>query len=283
MTRWLVTGAAGMLGTEVVLALSGEDVTAMTRASLDITDAEAMKDAVSGHDVVVNCAAWTDVDGAESHEDEATRVNGIGPRRLAEACAASGARLVHVSTDYVFDGVATTPYAEDAPLAPRCAYGRSKAVGEEAVRDLLPGSSYVVRTAWLYGAHGGNFVRTMMNLEASRDVLDVVDDQRGQPTWAGDVAASVVALVRAHAPTGTYHATSGGDTTWFGLARAVFEEVGADPDRVRPTTTDKFPRPAVRPSYSVLGHDAWRASGVAPIGPWRERLAAAFPQLQAVP
>jgi dTDP-4-dehydrorhamnose reductase len=280
MTRWLVTGAAGMLGTEVVLALSGEDVTSATRASLDIADAEAVKEAVSGHDVVVNCAAWTDVDGAETHEDEATRVNGMGPRRLAEACAASGAWLVHLSTDYVFDGVATAPYAEDAPLAPRSAYGRSKAVGEEAVRELLPDRSYVVRTAWLYGRHGGNFVRTMMNLEASRDVLDVVDDQRGQPTWTHDVASAVLALVRAQAPPGTYHATSGGETTWCGLARAVFEELGADPDRVRPTTTDKFPRPAPRPAYSVLGHDAWHRAGIAPIGDWRPRLATAFPQLR---
>ncbi len=222
------------------------------------------------------------MDGAEEHEAEATRVNGLGPQLLAAACAAQGARLVQFSTDYVFDGAGTSPYAEDAPLSPRSAYGRSKAAGEAAVRALLPEASYVVRTAWLYGEHGGNFVRTMVNLEASRDVLDVVQDQIGQPTWTQDVAAATIALVRGAAPAGTYHATSSGSTSWYGLARAVFEELGADPDRVRPTTTDKFPRPAPRPAYSVLGHAAWARAGMAPIGDWRARLAEAFPRLRSV-
>jgi dTDP-4-dehydrorhamnose reductase len=287
--RWLVTGAGGMLGRDLVSALSaeqvtdlsGDEVTALARKDLDVTDASAVAAAVPGHDVVVNCAAWTDVDGAETHEQEATRVNGLGPQLLAAACAASGARLVQVSTDYVFDGAATTPYAEDAALAPRSAYGRSKAAGEAAVRGLLPDASYVVRTAWLYGEHGGSFVRTMAGLEATRETVDVVDDQRGQPTWTGDVAAAIVALVRAAAPAGTYHATSSGETTWCGLARAVFEELGADPSRVRPTTTDRFPRPAPRPAYSVLGHDAWHRAGLAPIRHWREALAESFPLLRA--
>lgn len=270
-----------MLGREVVDVLAGETVSALDRAALDVTDPAAVDAAVPGHDVVVNCAAWTDVDGAEEREAEATRVNGLGPQLLAAACASSGARLVQVSTDYVFDGSATEPYPEDAPLAPRSAYGRSKAAGETAVRSLLPDDSYVVRTAWLYGAHGPNFVVTMMNLEATRDVLDVVDDQRGQPTWARDVAIAAVALVRAGAAPGTYHATSSGETTWCGLARAVFAGIGADPDRVRPTTTDTFPRPAPRPAYSVLGHGAWERAGVAPIGEWQERLRSALPALHA--
>jgi dTDP-4-dehydrorhamnose reductase len=281
--RWLVTGAGGMLGRDLVDALGAEDeVTALTRAELDITDPAAVSRAVQDHDVVVNAAGWTDVDGAEAHEAEASAVNGLGPRLLADACAAWGARLVQVSTDYVFDGAATTPYGEESPLSPRSAYGRSKAVGEAAVRSTLPDSAYVVRTAWLYGAHGPNFVTTMVRLEASRDVLDVVDDQRGQPTWTGDVAAATLALVRSDAPRGTYHATSSGATTWYGLARAVFEELGADPDRVRPTTTDRFPRPAARPAYSVLGHDAWKRAGIEPIGDWRDRLSIAFPHLSGV-
>jgi len=263
-----------MLGRDLVELLSSSDdeVTAATRSQLDVTDADAVAAAVPGHDVVVNAAAWTDVDNAEQHEVEATRVNGLAPQLLAAACAAARARLVQVSTDYVFAGDASQPYAEDAPVAPRSAYGRSKAAGEAAVRTLLPEASYIVRTAWLYGEHGGNFVRTMVNLEATRDVLDVVDDQHGQPTWTRDVAASAIALVRGRAPSGVYHATSSGETTWHGLARAVFEELGADPARVRPTTTDKFPRPAPRPAYSVLGHDAWRRAGFPAIGHWRERL-----------
>lgn len=281
MTRWLVTGAGGMLGRDLLEVLSADDVTGLTRAELDITDEDAVSSAVSGVDVVVNAAAWTDVDGAESAEEAATRVNGAGPRVLAEACRGSGARLVQVSTDYVFSGDAATPYAEDAPLAPRSAYGRSKTAGEQAVREVLPDASYVVRTAWLYGEHGSSFVRTMMRLEAEKDTLDVVDDQRGQPTWSLDLARQVAALVRSGAPAGTYHGTSSGETTWCGLARAVFEELGADPDRVRPTTTDRFPRPAPRPAYSVLGHEAWRRVGLEPIGDWRDRLAQAFPRLRS--
>jgi dTDP-4-dehydrorhamnose reductase len=188
---------------------------------------------------------------------------------------------VQISTDYVFDGTATTPYPENAPLAPQSAYGRSKAVGETAARSLLPDGAYVVRTAWLYGEHGRSFVRTMADLEANRDTIDVVDDQRGQPTWTRDVAAAIVGLVRHDAPAGTYHATSSGETTWYGLARAVFEELGADPERVRPTTTDRFPRPAPRPAYSVLGHDGWRGAGLEPIRQWREALSESFPLLLA--
>jgi len=277
--RWLVTGAGGMLGRDVVdvLTAGGAEVTAVTRADLDIADAAAVAAAVPGHDVVVNAAAWTDVDAAEKNEAEATRVNGLGPQLLAAACAAGGARLVHVSTDYVFDGTATSPYAEDAPLAPRSAYGRSKAAGEQAVRQLLPDAAYVVRTAWLYGQHGGNFVRTMATLEKTKDTLDVVDDQVGAPTWSREVARALARLVVSDAPAGTYHATADGQTSWCGLARAVFEEIGADPERVRPTTTDRFPRPAPRPAYSVLGHGAWPLAGVPAPGEWRSMLHAAAP------
>jgi dTDP-4-dehydrorhamnose reductase len=273
--RILVTGAGGMLGRDLVSALGDAEVTALTRHQLDICDPSAVAAAVPGHDVVVNAAAWTDVDGAEEHEDEATRVNGLGPQLLAAACAAEDARMLHFSTDYVFDGTARTPYPEDAPRAPRSAYGRSKAAGESAVRALLPERSYVVRTAWLYGEHGPNFVRTIANLEATRDVLDVVEDQSGAPTWTLEVAGAVRRLIDGEAPAGTYHATASGQTTWFGLARAVFEELGADPDRVRPTTTAKFPRPAPRPEYSVLGHDAWSRAGLPALPEWRPMLSAA--------
>ncbi|SDU86379.1 dTDP-4-dehydrorhamnose reductase [Jiangella alkaliphila] len=275
--RWLITGAAGMLGRDVATVLDDADVTALGRSQLDITDAAAVDDAVRGHDVVVNTAAWTDVDGAETAEAAAAAVNGTAPAHLAASCARHGARLVHVSTDYVFDGAATTPYPEDAPTAPRSAYGRGKLAGERAVLSALPDAGYVVRTAWLYGEHGGNFVKTMARLSAARETLDVVDDQRGQPTWSMDVATALVGLVRAEAPAGVYHATNSGETTWFGLARAVFAQLGLDPERVRPTTTDKFPRPAPRPAYSVLGHDGWARAGLPPLRPWDEALAAAAP------
>ncbi|MGW0414515.1 dTDP-4-dehydrorhamnose reductase [Streptomyces collinus] len=286
-TTWLITGAGGMLGQDVLARLrrDGERAVGLARGELDIADADAVREAVAAHrpGIVVNCAAWTAVDDAEAHEAEALRVNGDGPGRLAEACAGSGARLVHVSTDYVFAGDVTAPYAEDAPTAPRGAYGRTKLAGERAVLAALPEAGYVVRTAWLYGAGGGNFVDTMIRLESSKDTVDVVDDQRGQPTWTVDLADRLVRLGQAAlaggAPGGIYHGTSGGETTWFGLAREVFRLLGADPGRVRPTTSDAFVRPAPRPAYSVLGHEGWRRAGIEPIRPWREALEAAFPVL----
>ncbi len=275
--RWLVVGALGMLGTDVVSALAGREVTALDRPEIDITDVASATAAVAGHDVVVNCAAWTAVDDAETREGDAFAVNAVGPANLARACADTGAWMVHISTDYVFAGDATAPYAVDAPIAPRSAYGRTKAAGEWAVRAELPERSLILRTAWLYGANGPNFVRTMKDLESSRETLEVVDDQRGQPTWSGDLAARLVQAVDVGAPPGTYHATSSGETTWFGLARRVFELLGADPERVRPTTSDRFVRPAPRPAYSVLDHRGWARAGLAPMRQWDEALQAAWP------
>ena len=285
MSRWLITGAAGMLGRDLVSVLErgGETVTALTRAELDITDGAAVRDALRHWRpaVVANCAAWTAVDAAETSEDAALRLNGQAVADLAVACAAAGVRLIQPSTDYVFDGQARRPYAEDDVPSPGTAYGRTKLAGEQAVLDRLDGTGYVVRTAWLYGAHGPNFVRTMIRLEQQRPDLDVVDDQHGQPTWTMDVADRIVALVRSGAPAGVYHATSSGETTWFGLAQEVFRLLGADPDRVRPVGSAAYVRPAPRPAYSVLGHDAWSRAGLSPIGDWRLALRQAFPALAA--
>jgi dTDP-4-dehydrorhamnose reductase len=285
--RWLITGAGGMLGRDLMDRLRNvtAEVVGLDRRALDVTDATAVRSAIAAHrpDVVVNCAAWTAVDDAETDEAAAMRVNGEGTAHVAAACATSGAVLVQISTDYVFAGDATTPYGEDDPTAPRTAYGRTKLAGEDAVRAILPESGYVVRTAWLYGAGGPNFVRTMIGLERTKDTIDVVDDQRGQPTWTADLADLVIKLgdaatVRA-APPGVYHGTSGGDATWFDLARETFRLAGADPARVRPTTSAAFVRPAPRPAYSVLGHRRWGATGMAPIRDWRAALVAAFPSL----
>ncbi len=285
MTRWLVAGARGMLGTDLVAALAsrGEAVTGLDRAGLDVTDAASVTDAITRHrpDVVVNCAAWTAVDDAEASEEQALAVNAGGAASVAAGCAAAGARMVQVSTDYVFAGDAGRPYAEDDVPAPRTAYGRTKLAGERAVLDRLPESGYVVRTAWLYGAHGGNFVRTMIKLQDQRPAVDVVDDQHGQPTWTADVAGQIIALIHAGAPPGIYHATSSGQTTWFGLAQEIFGLLGADPARVRPVPSSTLSRPAPRPAYSVLGHGAWARLGVPPIGEWRAALHRAFPELLA--
>jgi dTDP-4-dehydrorhamnose reductase len=275
-TRYLVTGAAGMLGHDLQGALAGREVTALTRAELDITDTDAVRDAVAGHHVVFNAAAYTDVDGAETHEDEAFAINARGVENLARAAAAAGARFVTISTDYVFDGAGTAPYAEDAPRDPINAYGRSKAAGEERALAAHPDGTYVVRTAWLYGAHGANFAATMLRLAAGNPTVSVVDDQLGQPTWTADLAAQLVALVDADSPAGIYHGTNGGQATWFDFARAVFAGADLDPERVLPTDSTSFVRPARRPSYSVLGQSGWNRAGLAPMRSWRDALTAAF-------
>ncbi|NED99630.1 dTDP-4-dehydrorhamnose reductase [Phytoactinopolyspora halotolerans] len=270
MIRWLVTGAGGMLGHDLLALLPADAVTAPTHRELDVTDADTVHDAVRGHDVVAHLAAWTDVDGAESDPDGAMSVNGTGTANVARACRTHGARLVHISTDYVFDGTAREPYPEDEPVDPVSAYGRSKAAAERAVREHLPDAGIILRTAWLYGEHGKNFVATMRHLAETRDHVDVVDDQQGQPTWTRDLAGRIVEVVRADAPGGIYHATNAGATTWYELARAVFAALGHDPERVRPTTSDRFVRPAPRPAYSVLSHDGWARASLPPMRHWRD-------------
>ncbi len=285
MARWLVVGAGGMLGTDVVadLRAAGHDVTTAGRSDgldvrVDVLDPDSCAAGAAGHDVVVNCAAWTAVDDAETQEGAAFALNAVGPAHLARATANAGARLVHVSTDYVFAGDATTPYPEDAPLGPRSAYGRSKAAGEWAVRAEAP-DALVVRTAWLYGAHGPSFVRTMLGLAERHETLSVVDDQRGQPTWTVDLAAAIRRLVDGDAAPGVWHGTSGGEVTWFGFTRRIFELAGLDPERVTPTTSAAYPRPAPRPAFSVLGRQRWADAGIEPIRDWDAALSEALPRM----
>lgn len=276
--RYLITGANGMLGRDLQDALAGREVTALGRAELDVTDLEAVRAAVAGHDAVINAAAYTKVDDAETNEDAAFAVNATGPANLAIAARESGAKLVTISTDYVFPGDATEPYAEDRPRDPINAYGRTKAAGEEAALAEHPDGAYVVRTAWLYGQHGPNFAATMVRLSGSHDTVSVVNDQLGQPTWTKDLAERIVALLDSDAPAGVYHGTNAGVTSWHGFTRAIFEEIGLDPERVLETDSASFVRPAPRPAYSVLGHDGWARAGLQPLRDWREALHAAVEQ-----
>jgi dTDP-4-dehydrorhamnose reductase len=286
--HWLVTGGRGQLGHDLLAVLDTrpeDSVTAVGRAEMDLTDEASVRSTVrewlaaaeaSGkRAVLVNAAAYTAVDAAEDDEPTALLVNGTAPGWAAEELAGRG-RLVHVSTDYVFDGTATEPYRIDSPTAPRSAYGRTKAAGERAVA-AAGGEATVVRTAWVYGRHGTNFVRTMLRLEAERETVSVVDDQIGSPTWSADLADGLVELGACAAePPPVLHFTNAGRVSWYGFARAVFEEAGADPARVLPTTTEAFPRPAPRPAYSVLDGSAWTAAGFTPARPWREALAEAM-------
>ncbi len=270
--RVMVTGSSGMLGHEVVAAAlaRGWECVALERAQLDVTDARAV-DAVLAEqrpDALVNCAAWTDVDTAQSSEAAAAAVNGAGAGNLARAALGAGARLVHVSTDYVFDGLAHRPYVESDPPGPRTAYGRTKLAGEQAVLAASPEHA-VVRTAWLFGPAGRNFVATMLGLAAAgRDEVAVVTDQIGCPTFAGHLAQRLLDVAAASGG-GLFHAAGAGHCSWNDFARAIFEAAGLDV-RVTATTSAQMSRPAPRPAWSVLASER----GIEPLPPWRQGLAA---------
>ena len=287
----LVPGGHGQLGREITAtAPEGALVLAPGSADLDVTEPGAVLEAVTGlHEqarergltpVVVNAAAYTAVDEAESKQTEAFAVNADAPRVLAAVCSSRQVPMVHVSTDYVFDGEAARPYEVDDPTGPKSVYGATKLAGEDAVlRSGVDG--WVVRTSWVYGAYGRNFVKTMAKLEGSRDTLSVVDDQRGCPTWARDLAGALWELAgRVADGSGprrrVLHCAGGGDTTWFSFARAIFEELGADPGRVKPCATAEFPKPASRPAYTVLSMNSWHEAGLRPLRHWREALSQAF-------
>ena len=282
MSGWLITGAAGQLGSDVVDVLHayGEEVAAYERKDLDITDRVMVRATMRMVEpsIVVNCAAYTAVDDAETDEDRALQINAHGPAILGEECARTGARLIQVSTDYVFAGDADSPYDETTRPAPRSAYGRTKAAGEQAV--LTSGAdAHVVRTAWLYGQLGTNFVRTMAHLAQTRETVSVVDDQVGSPTWTLHLARALVALGIADVPSGIWHCTNAGEATWYVFARAIFAELGLDPARVQPTTSAEFVRPAPRPSYSVLSTKKWQRAGLPELPHWRDALHEAFETL----
>jgi dTDP-4-dehydrorhamnose reductase len=264
-----------MLGRAVVGTLAERGVSCLPLCwpALDLTDASSIEQAL-GRDVqaVINCAAYTDVDGAEKNEAAATAVNGAGVAALVARCDALGVPLVHFSTDYVFDGLGRAPYPIDHPAAPLNAYGRSKRAGEEAVL-ASPGRHLVVRTSWLYAPWGKNFVLTIAKLASERDELRVVDDQRGRPTHAAHLARVSLALLERGAQ-GVFHVTDGGVCTWFELAREVGASV-APRCRVEPCTTADFPRPARRPAYSVLDLSRTEAL-VGPMPDWRANVADAL-------
>jgi dTDP-4-dehydrorhamnose reductase len=271
--RLLITGAGGMLGGDVAAVARGRghEVVALTHSELDITATTALGALLGAErpDAVVNCAAWTDVDGAESHEDAALALNADGAGQLAKAASAHGAQLLHLSTDYVFDGTASSPYRESDEPAPRSAYGRTKLAGEGAVLAADPGHA-VVRTAWLFGARGKNFVATMLAAAAGgREEVAVVTDQVGCPTFTGHLAAALIDVAERRTG-GIQHIAGAGQCSWYEFTLEIFSQADVR-CRVRPVLSDEFPRPAPRPAWSVLESER---PEVPRLAPWQDGLAA---------
>ena len=281
---WLITGGSGQLGIAISQELDkiGIAFDAWSSKDLDITQGSTVSEAIEklSPTVIVNCAAWTDVDGAESHELDASRVNSEGPENLALAAKLSKARLIHVSTDYVFSGESQSPWQVKDEINPQSAYGRTKAKGEGRVLAIHPENSFIVRTAWLYSPWGKNFAKTMTRLAIKGDgEVTVVNDQVGQPTSASDLAKQLVELGLSTSPAGIYHGTNSGQATWFEFAHEIFKLSGADVGRVTPVSSSEYPCPAKRPSFSVLSHDAWASTAIRPMRDWRIALEEAMPAM----
>lgn len=284
---WLITGGSGQLGIALTEELDSRGLvfTAFGSKDLDITQGSIVRDLVSqvSPTVIINCAAWTDVDAAETNEALASRVNCDGAENIALAAKGCGSKLIHVSTDYVFSGESETPWQVADEIDPQSAYGRTKADGEGRVLGTYPENSTIVRTAWLYSPWSKNFAKTMTRLALNGDSdVRVVNDQIGQPTSATDLAKQLVELSLLRTPAGIYHGTNSGQVTWFEFAREIFKLSGADVNRVIPVSSSEYLRPATRPSYSVLSHDSWAKTAIKPMRDWRIALTEAMPAIISV-
>jgi len=285
---WLVTGGTGQLGLALQKELKKRNIKflAPTSNELDLSkidlfesDLERIKPSV-----IINTAAWTDVDGAESNFDLVFQINANAPAKLAEIAKALGSVFIQISTDYVFNGESSVPYSEDHGRKPQSAYGKSKFQGEKNIEEIYKEQSYIFRTAWLYSADRKNFAKTMTKLALKNSgEVKVVNDQIGQPTFAGELAERIVQAVISKAPFGIYHGTNSGEGTWFEFAQEIFNLAGAAERRVIPVPSREFPRSAIRPSYSVLGHENWKRAKLDEMRNWKIALASAMPAIiQAV-
>jgi dTDP-4-dehydrorhamnose reductase len=284
---WLITGGSGQLGIAAsqVLGERGILFTAWDSRDLDVTQGPIVLDLISqlSPKVIINCAAWTDVDRAETNESQASRVNGDGAENISLAAKKCGAKLIHISTDYVFSGESKTPWQVGDAINPQSTYGRTKADGESRVLLAHPENSSIVRTAWLYSPWGNNFAKTMTRLAINADgEVRVVNDQIGQPTFAMDLAKQLIDLGLSSSSAGVYHGTNSGEATWFEFAQEIFKLAGADSSRVVPVSSSEYPRIAKRPSYSVLSHDSWSKTSVHPMRDWRIAIKEAMPAIISV-
>jgi dTDP-4-dehydrorhamnose reductase len=281
---WLITGGSGQLGIAVSQELGERGIffTAWDSSNLDITQGPIVRDLISqlSPKVIINCAAWTDVDGAETNESQASRVNGDGAENISIAAKKCGAKLIHISTDYVFSGVSKPSWQVGDAINPQSAYGRTKADGEVRVRRAYPENSSIVRTAWLYSPWGKNFAKTMTRIAInSYGEVRVVNDQTGQPTSATDLAKQLIDFGLSSSSAGVYHGTNSGEGTWYEFAQEIFKLAGADTSRVVPVPSTAYPRLAKRPSYSVLSHDSWLKTSVQPMRDWRIAIEEAMPAI----
>jgi dTDP-4-dehydrorhamnose reductase len=281
---WLITGGLGQLGVAVSEELDSRalEFIAFGSRDLDVTQGSIVRDVVLevSPTVIINCAAWTDVDAAETKEILASKVNGVGAENIAVAARNCGAKLIHVSTDYVFSGEGKTPWQVADEINPQSAYGRTKAEGEGRILRTHPENSTIVRTAWLHSPWGKNFAKSMTRIALSGDGdVQVINDQVGQPTSAMDLAKQLVELGLSSSPAGIYHGTNSGQATWFEFAEEIFKLTSADVNRIIPVSSSEYVRPAKRPKYSVLNHDSWTKTTLEPMRDWRIALAEAMPAI----
>ena len=282
--KWLILGADGQLGQALQKELSSREIEHVTfnHSQLDITNEQQIVSSLKLEkpEIVVNAAAWTNVNLAEKKEYQARAVNALAPALVATKSLTFGSTFIHISTDYVFSGDSKTPWREDQPTCPATAYGRGKAEGERLIIESNPSNSFIIRTAWLYSKYQHNFAKTMARLAlGGAPRVEVVDDQMGQPTYALDLATQIIQLIELKASPGIYHGTNAGETTWYRFAKEIFLLAGADPERVVPVVSDLDSQLARRPSYSVLGHDRWIDEGIKPMRHWKDALSDAFPAI----
>lgn len=280
--KWLITGANGQLGRSFQEILTGQgfEYIALSKSELDISDAALTKDLISDlkPSVVINAAAYTNVERAESEQDSAFGINKVGAANIAIASKGIGAKLIHFSTDYVFSGTKNSPWRVDDVTEPTSTYGRSKLSGEEEISRIYPENSLIIRTAWLYSRFGNNFYKTILNLALKdSNTINVVSDQFGQPTNALDLADLVFSAISNNVSAGVYHGTSSGESSWHEFAVEIFKLAGADSNRVQAISSKDYQAKASRPEFSVLDNSKWLDFGMKPLGPWQESVIRAFP------
>lgn len=285
MSHILLLGGTGILGSEVRSQLTAKNIKfeAPSSATVDIRDFAQLSEYVQSLEPqwIINCAAWTNVDGAEESFDQAKELNEMAVRNIAEIALANSCNVIHISTDYVFDGLASVAYDENSPVKPVNKYGESKLLGENALLSTLPNNSYVIRTSWLYGINGKNFVKSMAAKALNNETANVVEDQLGSPTSARDLARAILAIIEKAPAPGIYHYSNSGSCNWFELARTIYSKTGADSALVHPIKTESLNLKARRPHYSLLSKEKWRSANLSEIPEWEDALAELLPEILA--